>query len=54
MQAKWSRLMKAGGCLKRLWMPNTQKGATDNIPFEIWLTLREYFLQVLKGIFTII
>lgn len=38
--------MKEGGCIKRLWVPDAN---SEIMPFEIWLTLREYLLTVLKG-----
>ena len=50
IQAKWMKLMKAGGIVKRLWVPSGQKGESEILPFEVWYTLREYLLKILKGI----
>ena len=50
VQSKWMRLMKEGGCIKRLWVPSKQSGKDEILPFGVWFTLREYLLSVLKGI----
>lgn len=49
MNTKWMKLLKEGGCIKRLWMPIRAKGREDILPFDVWFTLREHILSVLKG-----
>lgn len=47
--SKWRKLMKKGGCVKRLWVPQPVWGGREILRFDIWFTLREHMLSVLKG-----
>jgi hypothetical protein len=51
IQSKWMKLLKEGGCVKRLWTPTAQETRKELLPFEVWFTLREFILSTLKGKF---
>jgi len=49
IQSKWMKLLKEGGCIKRLWVPTVQGTRREMLPFDVWFTLREFILSTLKG-----